>query len=421
MNRQRTKLIESYTDVISNGIFYGLIMGTNQPPWTRSVNYNTLNTVYFYNWGGEKYISPYLKNLFKYYDVDKCDMQISGQTPPYTLSNNVINQHLKDIYFKKWTELWGTLNYTYNPISNYDMTETESIEHHDTTHNDRGEQGTNSGTEGTSHTGTITNDSSGSIETHFTPEGVETTKEKFDGTETDTLTKSGTENTTTDFFGEEDNTRTGTKTISRTLQPTGTETETRSNTTTITNLTNDSTLYAFNTTTPPTAQNSNTQNGSTADNGSVVKSFTQREDRETTTENYTNLKDHKEYTNRTDDTTTTYNNRTDTNQKTFNQRENITTKSFTDREDITSESHGDRNTETFADTVTLTRNLANSSIITDSGRQDGTTTRTLTRSGNIGVTTAQQMIESQRDLLLWDYFYKIVFPDIDKILTLSIY
>lgn len=47
---------------------------------------------------------------------------------------------------------------------------------------------------------------------------------------------------------------------------------------------------------------------------------------------------------------------------------------------------------------------------------------TLTRHGNIGVTTSQQMIESERNLwILWQYFYDVVFPDINRVLTLSIY
>ena len=45
---------------------------------------------------------------------------------------------------------------------------------------------------------------------------------------------------------------------------------------------------------------------------------------------------------------------------------------------------------------------------------------TLTRSGNIGVTTSQQMIESERKL--WDYnIFKTIYEDVDSILTLSIY
>lgn len=46
--------------------------------------------------------------------------------------------------------------------------------------------------------------------------------------------------------------------------------------------------------------------------------------------------------------------------------------------------------------------------------------RELTRSGNIGVTTSQQMAQSEIELRKWLY-YESVFNDIDNILTLSIY
>ena len=45
----------------------------------------------------------------------------------------------------------------------------------------------------------------------------------------------------------------------------------------------------------------------------------------------------------------------------------------------------------------------------------------LRRSGNIGVTTSQQMITSERELWLWHYFQDIVFKDIVKMLTLPLY
>lgn len=63
---------------------------------------------------------------------------------------------------------------------------------------------------------------------------------------------------------------------------------------------------------------------------------------------------------------------------------------------------------------------------TDTTARTGSDTETykydLTRKGNIGVTTSQQMIQSERDLwILWQFFYDVVFPDINRILTLSIY
>ena len=76
-----------------------------------------------------------------------------------------------------------------------------------------------------------------------------------------------------------------------------------------------------------------------------------------------------------------------------------------------------------ADQITydLTETDSGSQTNTNSGTDTTTRNYELTRSGNIGVTTSQQMIEQERKLLMYNYFYETVFPDIDKILTLSVY
>lgn len=58
---------------------------------------------------------------------------------------------------------------------------------------------------------------------------------------------------------------------------------------------------------------------------------------------------------------------------------------------------------------------------TESGSDTHTRNYEMTRAGNIGVTTSQQMIQSERELWIWNFFDDVVFPDIDKILTLKIY
>lgn len=47
--------------------------------------------------------------------------------------------------------------------------------------------------------------------------------------------------------------------------------------------------------------------------------------------------------------------------------------------------------------------------------------RVLTRAGNIGVMSSQKLVEEQRTLWLWNYIYTIVFPSIDKVLTVHTY
>lgn len=62
----------------------------------------------------------------------------------------------------------------------------------------------------------------------------------------------------------------------------------------------------------------------------------------------------------------------------------------------------------------------NSNNSTNQGTSTNENNRTLTRSGNIGVTTSQQMIESEIALWQWN-FIDTLFNDVDKLLTLKIY
>lgn len=75
---------------------------------------------------------------------------------------------------------------------------------------------------------------------------------------------------------------------------------------------------------------------------------------------------------------------------------------------------------------------AEDNVVTESHSKDGddnkeTTTeewnkkRTLTRKGNIGVTTSQQMIESTLKLYMFNFIRDVVYRDLDEILTLEIY
>lgn len=57
----------------------------------------------------------------------------------------------------------------------------------------------------------------------------------------------------------------------------------------------------------------------------------------------------------------------------------------------------------------------------ESGSNTDTRNYLLTRTGNVGVTTSQQMLESERKLWMWDFFDSVVFPDIDKVLTIQTY
>lgn len=76
-------------------------------------------------------------------------------------------------------------------------------------------------------------------------------------------------------------------------------------------------------------------------------------------------------------------------------------------------------------TVEMSHNVTDHDTGTQNTVSGGTDTDTrnylLRRKGNIGVTTSQQMIQSERDLWMWDFFHTVVFPDIDRVLTIPIY
>ena len=81
-----------------------------------------------------------------------------------------------------------------------------------------------------------------------------------------------------------------------------------------------------------------------------------------------------------------------------------------------SESETDHSETTATETSTESQSGNN----TRTDNLAGTRDRTLTRSGNIGVTTSQQMLQSELDIRMYD-FYKSVYDDIDHILTIPVY
>lgn len=86
------------------------------------------------------------------------------------------------------------------------------------------------------------------------------------------------------------------------------------------------------------------------------------------------------------------------------------------------------NSSTYEDAAKVTQNttdldtrnmndaLEHGHVITNSGVD----TERTTRSGNIGVTTSQQMAQSSIDLWKWNYFYDI-FRDVDNVFTITTY
>lgn len=81
----------------------------------------------------------------------------------------------------------------------------------------------------------------------------------------------------------------------------------------------------------------------------------------------------------------------------------------------------DTGTEQNADTGTQRTDNTGTQRKENTGTDTRTNEHTLTRFGNIGVTTTQQMLQSDIDLWQWNFFKNVVIPNIDGVLTISLY
>lgn len=178
----------------------------------------------------------------------------------------------------------------------------------------------------------------------------------------------------------------------------GTDTDRHTGTDTLTQTGTDTNVRTGTDTNVKTGSHSDAHSGSTTDSGNrnvenEVSAFNSStyQDNTKDTETNGNTRTHN------DTITTTYNNETDT--RTYGSLTDQQTKNLTDR-----------------DTKDLTDSTQYGHTITDAG----TESHILTRSGNIGVTTSQQMLESSLELWKWNFFYD-VFKDIDSVFTISTY
>ena len=98
-----------------NGIFKAL--ANLNVPWASDVESEILDVDFFGNYAGEKVVAPLLYQYFYQNNAQELtEVQIQF------LAKIAIFR-----YGKNWKALYDTLSFEYNPINNYDMTETESI------------------------------------------------------------------------------------------------------------------------------------------------------------------------------------------------------------------------------------------------------------------------------------------------------
>lgn len=295
---------ENYGTPQSQGIF--TYLNDLDVPWKNAISETILNSMYYYNHSGCKQISP-----------------LMGYFLPMTYQNmKELAAHAYTIYGVNWSKLWETLNFDYNPIENYSMTE---VMKDDITTIDYGKEETRAD----------------NLTSTLTGNDVVTPNTKEEHIIDRTHTKGGTETTTPDL----------------------TETTTPN----LSNVSNNS-ISGFNSDTLVP----NTSLSETATGNSVTTNSGSTEVKYDITD--TDID--------TDTINTTGTTKTDVSRAT----EDTGTQKYTD-----------------SGTDTHTRNY------------------TLNRSGNIGVTTSQQMIESERNLWIWNFFNDVVYPDLDRVLTIQSY
>ena len=279
----------------------------------------------------------------------------------------------------RYNTLYSTIIQEYNPIENYKMVENITVNYRGSEKNVNNFLGKEKNS--VEYVGKEKNSTN-----YLGEEHIADTKS---GSESDTLTKSGSENNTLTKSGSESNTLT--KSGSENVN----ESATRGDVTTTTKKAPFDSENFYNESQDLTSQ-------SNEDVTNTTTTFTDRADINTTN-----------FIGRTDTNTTTFTNRTDTNTTNYNNVKNDINKSFNERKDENIKEFENRNDTSIKEY----ENRTDENIKTFTDREDVTTH---TRSGNIGVTTSQQMLESERMIANFK-FVDIVARDIVKKIAILLY
>ena len=202
LNRKTTvQLNDVFKDWLTGGGIFSAL-NTYDVPWKNDINALLLDIEYHGNYSGSKNVSPVIRRIM---DADNTDGITSARKT--TLANMIFSMNKT-----RWERLWDTLDADYNPISNYDMTETETVETEvdNTRHNTGTVTDANTGTQTNANTGTVTdaatgsetaqryafNSSTGSNTAGATSTNGNTRTDNTTETRTDNLTETRTDNLT---------------------------------------------------------------------------------------------------------------------------------------------------------------------------------------------------------------------------------
>ena len=332
------KLTEAFPNwLVGEGIFREL--NKLSVPWR--TNSTDLDLEYFGNHSGEKIISPLVSKLL-------VDDKLTSESVT-RLASIIYN-----LNHENWDRLYLALQKEYDPLQNYNGTETRTI----TTDENGSSTLARTGTESTNSNLVDTNTKTGS--------------EVIASSGSDSLKKTGSDTETVD------------NNISETKS--GTNNTTRKNTSNSKNSdSKDDSVYGFNSSSAsPSDKSVSSSTGSETSNG-------------------------------TDNTTISETNGTDIDTTTTNTHNTTDTQTYGKSDTHTYNSVKDEHSNNSSSVLTLDTNDTGST----SGHSESVDS--FHREGNLGVTTSQQMLESEFELRMNYRFFDVVFADVDKTLALQLY
>ena len=110
----RYKLLDLFPEWLTSGIFSRILtLYPERFEWLDATLASILDKEYFGNHSGDKIISVLLEKFI-----------VDDEIP--TADKNVLAQIVVNLYGDKWDRLYAAITAEYNPINNYDMTQTET-------------------------------------------------------------------------------------------------------------------------------------------------------------------------------------------------------------------------------------------------------------------------------------------------------
>ena len=370
MRTRRKRLIDVEPNYTTQGIF-NYLNNVAGIPWSTPAN--VLNAVYYGNHSGQKSASPMVRMMAK--------LNANGIL---SISDE---QYLSGIcagmYLENWKKQFATLSAQYDPIENYNMTEEEYPA--ETTR---------------TITPAETTETRTPAETTTTITPAETTVTETPAETTETTTPA--ETTVTETPAETTETTTPAETTVTETPAETTETTTPAETTATGS--NESGIFGFDSSDAVGSDTLSAETKYTTDAAGTIK-------RETDTAGTVKTET---------DTAGTVKKETDTAGTVKTEIDTAgTVKTETDTAGTVKTEIDAAGTEKFEVDENEVIKHETDSAGTEKFEVD--TARSLERHGNIGVTTSQQMLQSEHELWLWNFFFDVVFPDLDKILCLYVY